>query len=73
MNEFLKAIAVILEVEAVNQSDELKAFEQLDSLGVLSIIALIDAHYGVSITTVDVDGMKTVGDLWSHVQCMKAA
>ena len=71
MDEFLKQIAVILEVENVNASDPLAAFAQLDSMGVLSVIAMLDANYGVNISTTDIGRMNTVGDLWAYVQWIK--
>jgi len=68
MDEFLKQIAVILEVESVSASDPLAAFIQLDSMGVLSVIAMLDANYEVNISTTDISRMSTVGDLWAYVQ-----
>lgn len=73
MDEFLKKIASILEVENVNASDQLKAFPLLDSLGVLSVIAMLDANYGVNLNTAEIQQMNTVGDIWNHVQCIKGA
>jgi len=73
MDEFLKRIATILEVENVNVSDQLKAFPLLDSLGVLSVIAMLDANYGVNLSTAEIQQMNTVGDIWNQVQCMKGA
>ena len=71
MDEFLKRIATILEVENVNASDQLKTFPLLDSLGVLSVIAMLDANYGVNLSTADLGQMSTFGDLWTRIQCMK--
>jgi acyl carrier protein len=71
MDEFLKQIAVILELEAVSEADELKAFPQWDSLSVLSVIAMLDANYGVNLRAADIGGIKTAGDLWNLVQARK--
>jgi len=73
MDEFLNKIAAILEVENVSASDPLHAFSQMDSLGVLTIIAMLDANYGVNLSTADLSRMSTVGEIWNHVQCMKGA
>ena len=54
MNEFLTRIASILEVETVTEADELKAFPQWDSLSVLSVIAMLDASYGVNLRAADI-------------------
>ena len=71
MNEFLKQIASILEVNGVNETDELKAFPQWDSLSVLSVIAMLDANYGVNLRAADFGPIKSAGDLWNLVQSSK--
>jgi acyl carrier protein len=68
MNEFLKKIASILEVGKVKETDEFKAFPQWDSLSVLSVIAMVDASYGVNLHAADFGPIKSVGDLWNLVQ-----
>lgn len=71
MNEFLKKIALILEVAEVKETDELKAFPQWDSLSVLSVIAMLDANYSVNLHAADFKQVATVGDLWNLVQSRK--
>ena len=71
MNEFLKQIATILEVEDVKETDELKAFPQWDSLAVLSVIAMLDSNYGVNLQAADFGPVKSVSDLWNVVQAKK--
>ena len=71
MNEFLTKIAAILEVDKVGATDELKAFPQWDSLSVLSVIAMLDASYGVNLRAADLGPIKSVGDLWSLVESKK--
>ncbi len=73
MDEFLKRIAEILEVEEVKESDDLKAFPQWDSLSVLSVIAMLDAHYGLNLRAADLAGVKSAGELWHSVQSKKGA
>jgi acyl carrier protein len=73
MSEFLNKIANILEVDEVTETDELKAFQQWDSLSVLSVIAMLDADYGVTLHAADFGPIKSVGDLWSLVQSRKSA
>ncbi len=68
MNEFLARIAEILEVDRVSATDELKAFPQWDSLSVLSVIAMLDANYGVNLRAADFASIKSAGDLWNLVQ-----
>jgi len=71
MNDFLKKLAAILEVEAVKDSDDLKAFPQWDSLAVLSVIAMLDADYGVNLRAGDFDPIKSAGELWNLVESKK--
>ncbi len=71
MNEFLKRIASILEVNELKEADELRAFPQWDSLSVLSVIAMLDADYGVNLHAADFGPVKSAGDLWNLVQTRK--
>lgn len=73
MIEFLKKIAAILEVEDVKETDELKAYPQWDSLSVLSVIAMLDASYGINLRAADFVPVKTAGDLWKLVQSKKGS
>jgi acyl carrier protein len=63
MEKFDVALAEILEVDLVNSEDELAAFECWDSLTILSIIALTDQKYSVTLSAADVIGAKTIGKL----------
>jgi acyl carrier protein len=71
MEEFLKKIAEILEEDEVKESDELKSYPQWDSLSVLSVIAMLDANYGINLRAKEFENIKTVGDLWNLVQAGK--
>ena len=73
MNEFLKKIAAILEVPEVKETDDLKAFAQWDSLAVLSVIAMLDADYGVNLRAGDFEPINSVGNLWQLVESRKRA
>jgi acyl carrier protein len=71
MNDFLAKIAGILEVDSVKETDDLKAFAQWDSLSVLSVIAMLDASYGVNLHASDFKSIKSVGDLWRLLESRK--
>ena len=71
MSEFLKKIAGILEVDDMKETDELKAFPQWDSLAVLSVIAMLDANYGVNLHAAEFERITTAADLWNLVQSRK--
>jgi len=68
MSEFLKQLATILEVDAVNETDELRGFPQWDSLAVLSVIAMLDANYRVNLRAADFETVNSAADLWNLVQ-----
>ncbi|MGU3376336.1 phosphopantetheine-binding protein [Chryseobacterium sp. M5A1_1a] len=63
MEDFLEQIAEIMEVDSVNPSDELTSFEAWDSLTTLSIIALADDEYKVSLTNGEIADAKTIEGL----------
>jgi len=71
MEVFLKKIAEILEEDEVKETDELKSYPQWDSLSVLSVIAMLDANYGINLRAKEFENIKTVGDLWNLVQAGK--
>ena len=73
MEDFLKRIAGILEVAEVKETDDLKGFEQWDSLSVLSVIAMLDADHGVNLKAADLAGIKSAGELWQLVQARKGS
>lgn len=73
MNEFLAKIAEILEVETVKETDDLKSFQQWDSLAVLSVIAMLDANYGVNLRAADLQAAESAGALWALVQQRKTS
>jgi len=71
MEKYLEQIAEILEEDAVNLTDELKSFEAWDSLTVLSIIALADAEYKVTIDADEINMAKTVAGLKNLIDSKK--
>lgn len=71
MEEFLKKIAEILEEDEIKKTDELKSYPQWDSLSVLSVIAMLDANYGVNLRAKEFENIKTAGELWNLVQSRK--
>ncbi len=73
MDEFLKKMAAVLEVEAVQETDVLESFPQWDSLSVLSTIAMLDASYSVNLHASDVQAAVTAGDLWRVAESKKRA
>ena len=73
MNEFLNKLAEILELPSVKETDDLRSFPQWDSLSVLSVIAMLDANYGVNLRAADVQEAGSAGALWKLVQAKTTA
>jgi acyl carrier protein len=73
MEPFYTQLAEILDVDSVQPADELRKFETWDSLSALSVIAMIDADFGVNLTAGDLMPIVTVGQLANLVQSKKMA
>jgi acyl carrier protein len=71
MKELCDKIAEIIDVAALKESDVLSDFSEWDSLSVLSVIAMLDAKYGVNVTAVHMKDVRTVEDIWNLVQAKK--
>jgi acyl carrier protein len=63
MEKLYEKLSIILEVDDLTSDSELSEFENWDSLGILSVLAMIDSTYGVTITSAEIASLKTVGDL----------
>ena len=63
MDEFYTRLTDILEVDEVAPGDVLRDFAEWDSLTVLSVIAMMDANYGVNISAAELRTITTVGEL----------
>ena len=68
MTDFYEALAEILEVNDVKADDLLRDFENWDSLTILSIVATLDADYGVSLSSADLRRVASVGELAAIVE-----
>ena len=68
MEDFYAKLADILEVEEVKPDDVLRQFENWDSLTALSILATLDASYGVNLTAMELRKINTAGELAATVQ-----
>jgi acyl carrier protein len=68
MDDIYARLAEILEADRITADDVLAEFEYWDSLTVLSILAMLDAAYGVNLTAADVRKMKTARELAAAVE-----
>lgn len=73
MDKFLEEMAEILEVDAVQPADTLEAFESWDSLAALSVAALADDAFGVTMTSQEINEAATVEDLYQRIQAKKGS
>jgi acyl carrier protein len=69
--DFYQKLAAILDIEEVKPSDVLKGFEQWDSLAILSVLAMADAKYGVTVKSEEIRSVVTAADLAGLVQTRK--
>lgn len=63
MEKFLEQMEEIFEEDEVKLNDEITSFDAWDSLTGLSIIALADDEYGITITADDIIEAKTIEGL----------
>ncbi|MCX6925051.1 MAG: acyl carrier protein [Verrucomicrobia bacterium] len=68
MENFYGKLAEILEVDELKPDDVLQDFEDWDSLTVLSVLAMLDANYGVNLTAGDLRQIKTAAELAAAVE-----
>lgn len=68
MEQFLKELAEILDVDEVSLQDVLEDFDEYDSLSVLSIISLAGTKYNKILTAKDVRACATVNDLFLLIE-----
>lgn len=69
IEEFISKFAFAIEVEpaSIAPETEYKQLPQWDSLNALSIIAMADADYGVTLSGQAINDSRTIADLWSVV------
>ncbi len=68
MTSLFEHLCDIFELDTVSESDILREFDFWDSLSVISLIAVLDSSYGISIEAQDLAGVLTVGDLAGFVE-----
>lgn len=66
--EFYQRLAEILDVEEVKPENVLKSFDGWDSLAILSVLAMADAKYGVSIKAEEIRSVVSAQDLANLVE-----
>ncbi|HEY3963591.1 MAG TPA: acyl carrier protein [Planctomycetaceae bacterium] len=73
MSPLYSTLKKLLEVDSVQPEDNLRSFDNWDSLTVLSLCANLDANYGISLSAQDLQNVDTVQDLERLIATRKAA
>lgn len=63
MEKFRGIMAEVLEVDSIEMTDELTAFDSWDSLTILSIIAVVSDEYQVELTREEIENSLTISGL----------
>ena len=67
-SKFYEQLAEILDVEEVKPGNALKDFETWDSLAILSVLAMADSKYGVTIKAEEIRSVVTAEELANIVE-----
>ncbi|MEN7551146.1 acyl carrier protein [Rapidithrix thailandica] len=67
--QFINAFKEALEIEdkEISLNDQFREYDEWDSLGQLSLIAMLDENYSVVIENNDFEKIVTVGDLLNEI------
>lgn len=66
--KFIDIIKEALELEYAELSDYLNNYDTWDSIGRLSLIALIDEHFDIQISDEEFEKFETVNDIYENLQ-----
>lgn len=71
--KFINAFKEALEIEGrdIQLRDKFREYPEWDSLGRLSLIAMLDSEYGIQIEAEVFKRLKTVGDLLGEIRKTK--
>jgi acyl carrier protein len=68
-DKFIMNFKAALEIKGtVSMEDEFRQLPEWDSLSHMSLIAMLDGEYNLQIENATFDKMKTVRDLYHHVE-----
>jgi len=73
MDKFIEKMKETLEMEdqAINPTDVYRQYDIWDSLAALSVMAMINEEYDLTIPREDFINLKTINELWSYIQARK--
>jgi acyl carrier protein len=72
--KFILLLKETLEIEDrdIAMSDTFRDYDEWDSLGLLSVIAMIDEEYDVIIESNAFQKLQTVSDIYNYIQAQNA-
>lgn len=74
MEEFILKFADIfddLDESTITADTEFRNLDDWDSITGLSVIAMVDEEYGVTLNAEDMRGSRTIGDIYNTIQNKK--
>ena len=71
MEDLIKKIAEILEVEDLDITKQFKDYDEWDSLTSLSVVAMLDSDYNISMTFKEVASFESIEDFCKEVLSRK--
>jgi len=67
MEELIKKLADLLEVEEIDVKKAFTDYEEFDSLAILSILAMLDSDYHTSMSAREIRSLPTIEDFCNAV------
>jgi acyl carrier protein len=71
-DQLIEIVKEALDLDNATINDEFESYDTWDSLGKLSLIALIDEHFSIQISDKEFNEFKTVEDLYNSLSAKKS-
>jgi acyl carrier protein len=71
-DQLIEIVKEALDLDNASINDEFESYDTWDSLGKLSLIALIDEHFSIQISDKEFNEFKTVEDLYNSLSAKKS-
>jgi acyl carrier protein len=67
MSKLIEQLKKILEVDSIDTKKKLTEFEEWDSLSSLSVLAMLDSDFGLTLTNNDLRNFENIESLVSYI------
>lgn len=64
---FFESDIVMVEPGTLHMDTELQSLEDWDSLAYISLNVYLDEHHGFTLSTIELQSLKTFGDIVDHI------